>query len=115
MATSSIATRCPQPGAASTPRRHDRLPSVRDHDDITGLEVRCRVFQEAEVVTGCVAEAVDGHGAPSIDRSVAEREVGRERVPAGRCRDGNYGQTLRSRFRLRPLKKVTGAAVRLRS
>jgi hypothetical protein len=35
-------------------RRHNRLPSVRDHDDITGLEVRRRVLEEAEVITGCV-------------------------------------------------------------
>jgi hypothetical protein len=49
-------------------RRHDRLASVRDHDNITGLEVRRGVLEEAEVVTGCVVEAVDGHGAPSIDR-----------------------------------------------
>ena len=31
-------------------RRHDRLAPVRDHDDITGLDVRRRVFEEAEVV-----------------------------------------------------------------
>ena len=47
--------------------RHDRLTSVRDHDDITGLEVRRRVLEEAEVVAGCVVETVDGHAVPSID------------------------------------------------
>jgi hypothetical protein len=30
--------------------RHGRLTSVGDHDDITGLGVRCRVLEEAEVV-----------------------------------------------------------------
>jgi hypothetical protein len=42
-------------------RRHDRFAPVRDHDDITGFEVRRRVLQEAEVVAGCVVETVDGH------------------------------------------------------
>jgi hypothetical protein len=41
-------------------RRHDRLASVRDHDDITGLEVRRRVLEEAQVFAGCVVETVDG-------------------------------------------------------
>jgi hypothetical protein len=50
------------------PRRHDRLPSVRDHDDITGLEVRHRMLEEAQVVAGCVVETIDRHRAPSIDR-----------------------------------------------
>ena len=52
-------------------RRHDRLPSVSEHDDITGLEVRRRVLDEAEIIAGCVVEAVDGHRAPSIGRLAA--------------------------------------------
>jgi hypothetical protein len=47
---------------------HDRLASIRDHDDITGLDVRRRVFQEAEIIASCVMEPVDGHRASSIDR-----------------------------------------------
>jgi hypothetical protein len=31
-------------------RRHDRLASIRDHDNVPGFKVRRRVFQEAEVV-----------------------------------------------------------------
>jgi hypothetical protein len=35
-----------------------RLAFVRQHDDITGLEVRCGVLEEAEVLAGCVVESV---------------------------------------------------------
>jgi hypothetical protein len=48
-------------------RPHDGFPPVRDHKDIPGLEVRRGVFEEAEIVAGCVVEAVDGHLARSID------------------------------------------------
>ena len=41
--------------------RHDPLSSVREHDNIAGLEVRRRVLEEAEVVPGRVVEAVDRH------------------------------------------------------
>jgi len=47
--------------------RDERLSSVRDYDDITGLKVRRRMLEEAEVVAGCVVETVDGHAVPSID------------------------------------------------
>jgi hypothetical protein len=49
-------------------RGHDRLASIRDHHDITRLDVRRRVFQGTEVVAGCVVETVDRHRASSIDR-----------------------------------------------
>jgi hypothetical protein len=49
-------------------RRHNRLPSVGEHDDITGLEVRRGVLEAAEVVAGCVVETVDGYRALSIDQ-----------------------------------------------
>ena len=42
-------------------RRYNRLSSVGEHDNIAGLEVRRRVLEEAEVVPGCVVEAVDRH------------------------------------------------------
>jgi hypothetical protein len=70
MATSSIATRCP-PRLCFNSGRHERFASVPEHDDITGFEVRRRVLEEAEVIAGCVVETVDGHRAPSIDRSAA--------------------------------------------
>jgi hypothetical protein len=60
-----MATSCPQPGSAST-RAVTSLSSVREHDNITGLEVRGRVLEGAEVVTRGVVEAVDRHGALSI-------------------------------------------------
>ena len=52
-ATSSIATSCPQPGSASTRAVTTRFSSVREHHNITGLEVRRRVFEKTEVVAGC--------------------------------------------------------------
>jgi hypothetical protein len=47
--------------------RHDRLSSLHEHD-ITGLEVRRRVLEEAEVIAGRIVESVDRHRSPSIDR-----------------------------------------------
>jgi hypothetical protein len=68
MATSSMATRCPPTRLRFNPRRRDPLSSVREHDDIAGLDVRRGVLTEAEVVAGCVVEAVDRHRGFSIDR-----------------------------------------------
>jgi hypothetical protein len=53
----------PPPRLRLNTGRHERLPSVREHDDITELEVRRRVLEEAEVITGCVMETVDRHAA----------------------------------------------------
>jgi hypothetical protein len=61
-------------------RGQERLPSIGDHDDITGLEVWRGMLEKAEVVAGRVVKAVDGHRASSIDRSVAKSEAGREGV-----------------------------------
>jgi hypothetical protein len=43
------------------PRRHDPFSSFCEHHNITGLKVRRWVLQQAEVVSGCVVEAVDRH------------------------------------------------------
>jgi hypothetical protein len=48
-------------------RCHNRLASIRDHHDVTRFDVRRRVFQEAEVVSGCVVETVDRHGTKQHD------------------------------------------------
>jgi hypothetical protein len=48
-----------------------RLASVRQHDDITGLKIRRRVLEGAEVLAGCIVESVDRHRALSIDRLAA--------------------------------------------
>jgi hypothetical protein len=58
----------PPPRLCLNTRRHDCLPSVREHDDITGLEVRRGMLEEAKVGAGCVVEAVDGNRGSSIDR-----------------------------------------------
>jgi hypothetical protein len=34
------------------PRRHYRLPPISEHDDITGLEVRRGVLEDAEILAG---------------------------------------------------------------
>jgi hypothetical protein len=48
----------PPPWLCLNTRRHECVPSVGEHDYITGLEVGCGVLEEAEVVAGCVVEAV---------------------------------------------------------
>jgi hypothetical protein len=57
----------PWPRLCFNTRRHDRLPSVRDHD-ITGLKVRRGVLKEAEVAAGRIVEMVDRHRSSTIDR-----------------------------------------------
>ena len=42
-------------------RCHDRLSSVREDDNVTGLDVRGRVLEEAEIIAGGVVKAVDRH------------------------------------------------------
>jgi hypothetical protein len=43
------------------PRCDERFPTVREEDDVAGLEVRSRMLDLAEIVTGVVVNAVDGH------------------------------------------------------
>ena len=62
------------------PRRYDGLISVHDPDDITWLEVRCRVFENPKVGAHRVVETVDGHVRRGIDRLAAllDPQVARE-------------------------------------
>ena len=46
------------PGCGLDPRRHERLPTVREQYDIAGLDVRRRVLEESEVVAVVGVEAV---------------------------------------------------------
>jgi len=48
------------PSSKTTPAI-ERLPAIREHDDITRLDVRGRVLEESEVVAGGVVEAVRRH------------------------------------------------------
>jgi hypothetical protein len=61
MATSSIATRCPHPGSASTRAVTSASRPSGEHNHIPGLEVRSRVLEQAEIVAGHVVEAVGRH------------------------------------------------------
>jgi len=49
----------PRPRLCFSRRRHDAFSSVRDPDNITWLEVRRRVLEEAEIFAGRVMNAVD--------------------------------------------------------
>jgi hypothetical protein len=60
---------------------NDRIASVREYDYITGLKVRRRVFEETEVVTGCVVEAVDRH-VHGVSTGCWRLEIPRERAAA---------------------------------
>ena len=51
----------PRPGLFLNPRRHDPFSSICEHDNITGLEVRRGMLEEAEIVASCVVESVDRH------------------------------------------------------
>ncbi|MBM2823520.1 MAG: hypothetical protein HW413_2266 [Thermoleophilia bacterium] len=48
--------------------RNERLPSVREHDDVTGLDIRRRVLDQAEVIAGRV-----GGGRSAIATNLAGR------------------------------------------
>jgi hypothetical protein len=52
----------PPTGLGFNSRRHQRISSIRQHENITGFEVRGRVLEGAEVVSGGVVKAVDRHG-----------------------------------------------------
>jgi hypothetical protein len=59
------------PAVGLVPSSNEGLPTVHEHHDITGLDVRRRVLEEAEVVAGRVVEAVGRHGASSIEKLAA--------------------------------------------
>lgn len=44
-------------------RRHECLPTVSDHDHVSGLDVRRGVLEEADVVAGVIVQAIGWHGA----------------------------------------------------
>jgi hypothetical protein len=85
-------------------RRHDRLASVRDHDDITGLEVRRRVLEEAQVFAGlCRGDGrwrayvgIDRLGGPLRPSGVVSRTPSRGRSARGRS-ERNRSPALRQR------------------
>ena len=43
------------------PRSYDPFSSVREHQNITGLEIGGGVLEETEIFAGCVVDAVDRH------------------------------------------------------
>jgi hypothetical protein len=43
------------------PRGDECVPAIGEVDDVSGLDVCRRMLEEAEVVSGCVVEAVDRH------------------------------------------------------
>jgi hypothetical protein len=45
-----MATSGPGLGSGLDPSPHDRLPPIREHDDITGLKIRRNELEDAEVV-----------------------------------------------------------------
>jgi hypothetical protein len=49
------------PAVRFNPGGAEHLPAVLEHDHVTGSEIWRRVLEQAEVVTGCVMEAVDRH------------------------------------------------------
>jgi hypothetical protein len=56
-----------RPRLSFNARRHERLSPVRQHDDVTGLEVRCGMLEEAEVL-----RAADGRRRHGRDHANAE-------------------------------------------
>jgi hypothetical protein len=74
IATSSNAANCPP--SVSTRAVNECLPAVIEHHHVARLDVRSGMLDGAEIVASGVVEAIDGHPALSIDRSVAKREVG---------------------------------------
>jgi len=62
----------------SYPRCDERLPVVGEHGDVTGLDVRSRVLDEAQVVANVVAEAVGRHDPDATSpRVIPGRTAGR--------------------------------------
>lgn len=57
--TSSIAEPAPAPGLDAS--GDERLAVVREHDDVGGLDVRCRMLDQAEVVSCRGVNAVGRH------------------------------------------------------
>ena len=64
---------------ALDPRRHERLAPVREKDDVTRLEVRRWMLEEAEVVACRVAEAVGRHASSVIGLPLGRSRKGRVR------------------------------------